>query len=301
MYQVLFVMLILIALGMILQLLRIFPVGTATILNKFVLYISFPCLVFRSLQPTTIDISYWKIPPLAFSIISLIFIFSYFWGKHSLKLSAASSASFAMGSAFGNTAFLGYPFVMALLGEKALPPAIFFDQMGNFLSVYSVGVAFCVYSKYHRFSLSSLKEILKLPPFLAFLIALAFNGFTIPSVLMETIRRLADTTVPVIMVAIGLSLSVKHVSRHWLPIVYAALIKLVILPTLFLLSTRIIFFQPLSRQVIVLQSATPTLMSSFVLASLYSLDADLSSSIIFVTTIISFVSFPIWNLILHNF
>ena len=299
MYLVLFVMLILIGLGVILRLMKIFPPETASILNKFVLYISFPCLVFRSLQPASIETSFWKIPPLAFSIITLIFILSYGLGKYGLKLSPGSSASFAMGAAFGNTAFLGYPFIIALLGEKALPPAIFFDQMGNFLVVYTVGVAFCVYSKYNWFSLNSLLEILKLPPFLSFIIALILNRISIPPVIMETIRRLSETTVPVIMIAIGLSLSAKHVSRRWIPILYATVIKLAILPALFFIFIQFFPFETLSKQVIILQSATPTLMSSFALASIYSLDTELSSSIIFITTVISFVSFPLWNLILH--
>ena len=109
MYQVLLVMLILIGLGIILQIFKIFPPVTASLLNKFVLYISFPCLVFRFLQPAIIEASYWKIPPLAFSIITIIFLLAYGWGKYGLRFSPASSASFAMGAAFGNTAFLGYP------------------------------------------------------------------------------------------------------------------------------------------------------------------------------------------------
>lgn len=288
-------------LGIILQIFKVFPPGTSSLLNKFVLYISFPCLVFRSLQPATIETSYWKIPPLAFSVITIIFLLVYGWGKYGLRFSLSSSASFAMGAAFGNTAFLGYPFVIALLGEKALPPAIFFDQMGNFLAVYTVGVAFCVYSKFQKFSFSSFKEIFKLPPFLAFVIALFLNGIPIPVIFMDTINRLANTTVPIIMIAIGLSLSMKQVSRHLIPIFYAAIIKLILLPIIFLILTRFIDFEPITRQVMVIQSATPTLMSSFALASLYSLDSELCSSIIFTTTILSFATLPLWNLILHNF
>ena len=301
MYHVLLIMLILIGLGIVLQIFKIFPPGTASLLNKFVLYISFPCLVFRSLQPATIEAAYWKIPPLALSIITIIFLLSYGWGKYRLKFSPASSASFAMGAAFGNTAFLGYPFVIALLGENALPPAIFFDQMGNFLVVYTVGVAICAYSKDQKFSFTSFKEILKLPPFLAFIVALLLNGVSIPAVFMDSIKRLADTTVPVIMIAIGLSLSIKHLSRRLVPILYATGIKLVLLPILFLILTRFILFEPVTRQVMVIQSATPTLMSSFALASLYSLDTELCSSIIFTTTIISFATLPLWNFILHYF
>ncbi|MEI6158095.1 MAG: AEC family transporter, partial [Atribacterota bacterium] len=135
MYLILGVMFILIFLGFLLREFRVFQQPAATILNRFVFYISFPCLVFQSLQSSPIERMYWIIPPVAFTLISLVFVGSYFLGMRNLKLSSESSASFAMGAAFGNTAFLGYPFIMALLGEKSLPPAIFFDQMGNFLAV----------------------------------------------------------------------------------------------------------------------------------------------------------------------
>lgn len=301
MYQVLLIMLILMGLGVVLQIIKIFPLGTAPLLNKFVLYISFPCLVFRSLQPANIETAYWKIPPFAFFIITSIFLLAYSWGKYGLKFSPSSSASFAMGAAFGNTAFLGYPFVIALLGEKALPPAIFFDQMGNFLVVYTVGVTFCVYSKFQKFSFSSFKEIFKLPPFLAFFVALILNQIPIPTPIIDTINRLADTTVPIIMIAIGLSLSIKQVSRRFVPILYATFIKLILLPIIFLMLTRFIHFESVIQQVMVIQSATPTLMSSFALASLYMLDTELCSSIIFTTTVLSFVTLPLWNFILHYF
>ncbi|MCX6088912.1 MAG: AEC family transporter, partial [Candidatus Atribacteria bacterium] len=262
---------------------------------RFVFYISFPCLVFQSLQSSPIERMYWIIPPVAFTLISLVFVGSYFLGIRNLKLSSESSASFAMGAAFGNTAFLGYPFIMALLGEKSLPPAIFFDQMGNFLAVYSIGVAFCLYSKTRRFSLSSLWEILKLPPFIAFFLALILNGIKLPPLMEQTIGRLASTTVPIIMVAIGLSLSIQHVSKNLKPLLIASLIKLAVLPVLFLLVTRLFHFSSTFREVMILQSATPTLMSSYALASLYDLDLPLSSSVIFVTTIISLASLPLWS------
>ncbi|HSV30889.1 MAG TPA: AEC family transporter [Atribacteraceae bacterium] len=298
MFQVLAVMFILILLGVIFRLCRLLPRDAAGTLNRFVLYVAFPSLVFRSLQPSELTSALWGIPPLTFLIVSLTFVLTYFISQRSLRLPPLSAASFAMGAAFGNTAFLGYPFILALRGEAALPAAIFFDQMGNFLSVFSVGIAFCLFSRTGRFSLHNLREILKLPPFLAFLLALASRSLAFPPLFWDIVNRLADTTIPLIMVAIGLSLSATHLSQNLKPVLAAAALKLVVLPLLFVLATRFLPFPTLLREVMILQAATPTLLSSYALADAYQLDLPLSSSIIFLTTVLSLITLPLWSLLI---
>lgn len=298
MYQLLVVMFLLILLGVGLRSLGVFKKEFATALTRFVFLVTFPCLIFRSLHGSQITRELWVIPPLAYLIISLCFIGSFYLSKRFLALPAQTAVSFAMGGALGNTAFIGYPFVVALLGEKALPPAIFFDQMGNFLATYTVGVAFCLYIRTNQFSFSNWKEILKLPPFIAFLVALFTNQLPLPLFLEETINRLADATVPLTMVAIGISLSASHLSAHLKPLLTATVIKLLILPFTFWLVVQFVPLAPLYQKVIVLQGATPTLMTSYTLASIYQMDTDFSSSVIFVTTLVSFLTLPGWNLIL---
>jgi len=292
-------MFLLIALGMFLRATKVFPRETAPLLNRFVLYLTFPCLIFRSLQPAHLALELWKIPPLAYTLISLVFLASYFLSSRLLHLKEETSVSLAMGAAFGNTAFLGYPFISALLGEKGLPPAIFFDQMGNFLSTYTVGVLLCVYAQTKRLSARSLLEIIKLPPFLAFLLAIITNGLTVPPFLWETINRLADATVPLTMVAIGMSLSASHLFRNWKLLLSASSIKLAALPLLFLVGTQFVSFSPLYQKVMIIQAATPTLMTSYTLASIYNLDSEFSSSIIFFTTFLSLLTLPLWGSFLH--
>lgn len=299
MYQTLITMFILIALGFFLRLGRLVPKDTTFLLNKLAFYVTFPCLVFRSLHGHQLDPQLWSIPLLAYPIISILFIFSYFLAHKHLKLSIPTSVSFAMGSAFGNTAFLGYPFIIAIVGEKGLLPAVFYDQMGNFLSVYTVGILFCVYRQQQRFSLQGTSEILKLPPFLAFLMALFFHRLPLPLFVQESIHRLADATVPLTMLSIGISLSGKHLFRNVKPLLVASFIKLGVLPLIMILCSHLYPLEPLYRQVATLESATPTLMSSYVLASLYRLDEEFSSSVIFLTTLIAFVTLPLWGLLFH--
>lgn len=299
MYELLLAMFTLIALGFLLRFLKVFPRNFAPLLNKLVLYVTFPCLVFRSLQNSPLDPQLWNIPLAAYPLISALFVFSYFLAQRGLKLSVPTSISFAMGAAFGNTAFLGYPFIIAMVGEKGLPAAIFFDQMGNFLSVYTVGILFCAYGKSGKMSLQNAGEILKLPPFLAFLLAVALHNLALPSFLQESIRRLADATVPLTMLAIGLSLSGSHLFQNFRPLLVASILKLFILPLGMLFFTRLFLLSSLYRQVMVLQSATPTLMSSYVLASLYHLDEEFSASVIFFTTLVALFTLPLWGLLFH--
>jgi len=296
-YEVLGIIFALIGLGALLRAVRVFPPESAHVLNRFVFYIAFPCLVFRSLWQADIEAALWAIPPPAFLLISLTFIASYYLAKQWLSLKQESAGSFAMCVSFGNTAFLGYPFILAFRGEQALPPAIFFDQMANFLSLYSVGVAFFVYNRTGRFTFRNFREILKLPPFIAFLLALVLQQAPLPSFALTIVDSLADTTVPVIMVAIGLSLSAKHISRFLKPLLTGTVIKLALLPLFFLIVVSFLPLQELYREVMVLQAATPTLMISYALASIYNLDLDLCSSFIFLTTVVSLVSLPLWSLL----
>lgn len=300
MSQVLGVMFILIGLGFLLRVLRVFPKETAPLLNRFVLYVTFPCLVFRSLQGAELDRRLWGIPPLAYASISLVFFAAFLLGISLFHLSPKRVVSFAMGSAFGNTAFLGYSFILALLGERGLPPAIFYDQLGNFLSVYTVGVPFCVFGKTGKFSLRNALEFLKLPPFLAFLLALALNRLAIPQPLAGAINRLAEATVPITMVAVGLSLSPANLFKEARLLGVAAFLKLFLLPLVSLFLLRWFPLPSLFAKVLVLQAATPTLVSSYVFASVYELDTELSSSIICATTLFSLATLPLWSLILHS-
>lgn len=292
-------MFVLIGLGFLLRVLGIFPKEMPPLLNRFVLYVTFPCLVFRSLQQATLDRRLWGIPPLAYGAISLVFLGAFLLGERVFRLPPKKSVSFAMGAAFGNTAFLGYPFILALLGEEGLPPAIFYDQLGNFLSVYTFGVTFCMYGKTGKFSTQNVVEFLKLPPFAAFVLALFLNGMTVPSLLWGAINRLADATVPLTMVAIGLSLSPTNLTKEAKLLGVAAILKLLFLPLLALKISSLFPLPSLYRQVLVLQSATPTLVSSYVFASVYELDTELSSSIICTTTLLALASLPLWNLLLH--
>ena len=203
---------------------------------------------------------------LAYTLISLVFLASYFLSSRLLHLKDETSVSLAMGAAFGNTAFLGYPFILALLGEKGLPPAIFFDQMGNFLSTYTVGVLLCIYIQTKRLSARSLLEIIKLPPFLAFLLAIITNGLSIPPFLWEAINHLY-ATVP----DYGSYRNVLSASSSGIGSLFFSFLYQISFSSLLFLAKLKLSPAPFTKSVI--QAATPTLMTIYV-TSIYELDSE---------------------------
>ncbi|MCD6155631.1 MAG: AEC family transporter, partial [Candidatus Atribacteria bacterium] len=81
------------------------------------------------------------------------------------------------------------------------------------------------------------------------------------------------------------------------PLFGAALIKLFLLPLATLGVSQLFFFSPLERGALIMESAMPTLMTSYVIASLYQLDTQLISSGIVLTTLLALGTLPLWSLL----
>ena len=78
MYQVLAVMFLLIAVGMFLRVAKFSR--NCSSFESFVLYLTFPCLIFRSLQPAQLTQNCGRFL-LAYTLISLVFLASYFYPR----------------------------------------------------------------------------------------------------------------------------------------------------------------------------------------------------------------------------
>ncbi len=78
--------------------------------------------------------------------LAVALVAAYVVGRHVLGLPRAGVGALMLVSAFGNTGFLGLPFVAALFGGRALGDAIAYDlvltTMGIFTVGFSIGAAF---------------------------------------------------------------------------------------------------------------------------------------------------------------
>jgi predicted permease len=101
-------------------------------LNRFVLYVSLPALVFVSMSGWHFDrrfalpvLSAWGL--YALSAVAIVLLVRYYRWDRPL------TGALLMSVPYGNTSFLGIPFTQAFFGAAGVPYAIVYDQLGLFL------------------------------------------------------------------------------------------------------------------------------------------------------------------------
>ena len=89
---------------------------------------------------------------------------------------------------FGNTGYLGYPIILALVGEKYFGWAVFYDLLGTTLGGYGLGALLGNYFGHSHTNTSSFPQaidwvlpILTNPPLWGFGVGLIWRQFTFPS------------------------------------------------------------------------------------------------------------------------
>jgi len=123
-----------------------------------------------------------------------------------------------MVSTFGNTAFLGYPYVQTLLGEKGLGFAIIFDNFASFLPVVTIGAL--IISFEDKSSKIDFKKIITFPPFIALILALLLKNFYILDSFLDIFDKIGATVTPLALFAVGANIDLSRLKSIKYPIFF---------------------------------------------------------------------------------
>ena len=207
-----------------------------------------------------------------------------------------------MCAGFGNTSFVGIPLIQAMYGEEGLKTVMLVDQPG-FVALSTVGILVAnFYSGSKDSLLKHLSKILKFPPFIAFVIALLLNIFSIeiPKDFDEVLMKLGATTVPLALVSVGSQMQWKKIEKkEGFHLFIGLLFKLVLLPLLILVIYKYIFHQ--SGDVIdicILEAAMAPMITAAIIASAHDLEPKFCNLMVAVGIPLSILTVGIWHLIL---
>jgi len=196
----------------------------------------------------------------------------------------------------GNTSFLGFPLVEALLGAEYLSLAVVYDQLGSFLIV--VTHALLVISWYQSAETPSWqvvgRRIISFPPFIALLVAMVVGNAGFPGWLMELIERLAVMLLPIVTIAIGASLQLKLVPDYRWPLVFGVTAKLIVLPALVWLVLWVLAVSGPVAQVSLLESSMPPMITAAALLSQARLAPALANGMVAWGVLASALTVPLW-------
>jgi malate permease and related proteins len=274
------------------------PESASDVLNWVVLNLCLPAAVLLHVPRLTLDA---QVPAVAavpwillgLSVLLVLLVSSL------LRWSREVRAVLLVLVPLGNTSFLGYPLVSALLGSEALPYAVIHDQFGSFLMMTTFGLLMIAwYSGGERPTLRDIGlSILRFPPFIAFLVAL-FMPAEYPVVLSFGLERLADALLPLVVLAIGMKLQLRLPPKLVAPLAFGLTAKLLILPALALLFAPWLGLSGLALQASVLESAMPPMITAAALVAAARLAPDLATAMAGYGIVVSLATLALWTWIL---
>ncbi|HVK60602.1 MAG TPA: AEC family transporter, partial [Bdellovibrionales bacterium] len=189
-----------------------FPAQSARALNAFVIHLSYPALILAQfpllLKNTPIDTKLLLPVSMAWIQFALSWITFSFLGKK-FGWSRATIGALILTAGLGNTSFVGFPLLEALLGLEAVGVGIIVDQPGSFLVLSTIGIitaaAFAGASLDPR---SIAKRVFTFPPFLALLLSIVWwaTGLVGYDQLKTPFERISTTLVPLALFAVGLQM-----------------------------------------------------------------------------------------------
>ena len=288
-------------LGMLFARLRLLPDNTAEALNRIVLYVCLPAAVLTYVPRLHVDASVLGIAAtpwlLALATLALVTLATRLFGfrrdEHAVLLLCV---------ALCNSSFIGYPMVHALLGEHALPYAVVYDQFGIFVLLSTFGLY--VLARYGGDAPPTLRAVLarmlRFPPLWALLLGLTVMPAEPPAWIAGSLQRLSDALLPLVMLAVGLTIQLKLPRDEVKPLAVGLLLRLLVLPALAWPLSIAFGLHGEMLRANVLESAMPTMITAAALAISHQLAPRLAAALVGYGILLSLATLPAWAWLLQR-
>ncbi|SNR61692.1 AEC family transporter [Desulfurobacterium atlanticum] len=254
-----------------------------------VLYFLAPALVFSSFRKLHITVeSFTYIAINGTVTIGSIWFIAFLFAKIFYK---RRIPAFELSSSIMNIGYLGLPLIYVLFGENALGYAVTYMVLVTIIHFTIAVVAL---------NPDSLKdgivETLKIPLIYAVIFSFFFKNIPLPDGMEKMLKLMGDSTMPLMLITIGIKLSsIKMENLH--TGISGALLRLIGGTFISFLTVKTFSCPELLKKTIFVQSTLPSAILNFVLCDRFKQDPDISASIIFFSTLIS----PVWLFIVVKF
>ena len=263
----------------------------------FVLNFLMPCMVFQSFKNVSVSLLTQSLQVLFISFF--ICFISFLLGKvlyRSFPLNKRNVLRYS--TMINNAGFAGLPLAKQLYGDTGLIYAsIFLIPIRIFM--WSAGITMLSNQKSDWKKI--LKQLIHNPNIIAVVLGIFRGLLQIPLPLFfdNALTHLSDCVSPLSMIIIGsiiAQISITSIMEKG--VLYYTLIRLFLLPLLVLCSLTFFHFDPVLIGTCVILTAMPAATSTALLASQYGSDSSFASKIIFLSTICSLFTAPLFMLFL---
>ncbi|MBR7000864.1 MAG: AEC family transporter [Lachnospiraceae bacterium] len=319
-----------IVVGYVLKRLGFFSEDFTVAADRFTFRVTLPVLLFTDIATADLSGGY-DIRFMLFCMGVSCAAFFLIWGGAALFLrEKEKTGAFVMASFRGSAAVLGIALVKNIYGSTGLAPLMVVSVV-PFYNAFSV-IILTLYAKRDSAANATeagtesaaanatadgtaepakakipfkkiILEIVTNPLILAVALALPFSffGWKIPAIPGKVLSNLSAIATPFALVILGAGFTFRAASKHVTLTAVASFIKVVLLPLLFVPAAIWFGFRDEALVAIAVMLASPSTVACYIMARNMKNDAQLVSSIVMVTTLVSSVTITAMIFILRSF
>ncbi len=271
------------------------PQHAPATLNSFIIHVSLPALTLLYLHDLKVTGDVVLVAAMAWVCFGLSAGFFWLLGRW-LALPRATVGALILTGGLGNTSFFGLPMIEAYYGHEGLVNGIIADQLGSFLVLSTLGITVAgVYSSGRPSMAQIARRIVTFPPFIALALALLLIPLEYAPWFTTLLKRLGDTLAPLALVSVGLQLRLGHLAGNLRNLAIGLGFKLLLVPlVVYLLYVQMLGAQGQAIQVTVFEAAMPPMITAAIIATEHDLDPELSTLMVAVGLLLSFVTLTAW-------
>ncbi|WP_346926006.1 AEC family transporter [uncultured Arthrobacter sp.] len=264
-----------------------------SVLSALTFFVASPALLFDTLSKANVH-DVFAAPLLvaavgAVTTAALFFVIVRFLLKRSLPESLTSS----MSASLANSANLGIPIAVYVLGDASYVAPLLIFQLAFFTPLFLMALD-ATTSTHRTTPLSFVLMILRNPMIVGsgLGLAVAATGWQVPPLVMEPIHLIGGAAIPAMLLAFGMSLNgsrpLTASAGRRTDTLLACLFKLVVHPLLAYLFARFaLHLEDQALFAVVVTSALPTAQNVFVIASRYRTGLAVAKDTVLVTTVVA--------------
>jgi len=282
---------IIIAIGLLARHFRIAGEKEYNLLNNIIYNCTLPALIFMSLIAAGSQ-AFRDFPLIASNALAILIMMALILlACFALRLPRKLIALLLLASFYGNIVYMGYPVVELAFGQPGIPIVVVAATIYNII-IFSLGLALLQYLSldHEKIRLDHItNHLIKNPLLLSTAAGLLFlaSNLTLPVYLATALDSFGHITAPLALFSLGIFMYGRNpLANIKLNLAIAAL-KMAVFPLLFIFIAKSLGLSGLGYSVSLVEAAMPLAVTNFILATQYKLDANLVSSAIVLTTLLS--------------
>lgn len=288
-----FVVWCIILVGMFVGRRKILGENARSVLSALTFFVASPALLFETLSKAKLHDVF--AAPLLVTAVGAIATAALFFGvvRVMLKRSVPESLMSSMSASLANSANLGIPIAVFVLGDASYVAPLLIFQLAFFTPLFLM--ALDTTTSAHRTTLPGFGLMILRNPMIvgsALGLAVAGSGWQVPELVMQPIHLIGGAAIPAMLIAFGMSLNgsrpLQAAAGRRLDTLLASGFKLVVHPLLAYLFARFgLGMDGHGLFAVVVTSSLPTAQNVFVAASRYRTGLTVAKDTVLTTTVVA--------------